>query len=240
MLLSIMDSAAESKTAVIIAPHADDETLDAGGVIAVLSAAGWEIHVLFATISGYPSMWRENHSTTPDREQEVQAAMKTLGVDSYKSLYRGEEKHLRLDTVPQTEIIGFLENQITQIRPSIAVIPCRGHYHQDHRALSDACVAAMRPAPDCSNRPFVPLVLAYGHSALGWGGELFAFRPSVFVDISGHIDKKLAALECYQSQVFAPPHPRSIEKVKLYSATWGSHAGVEYAEPFECLRLVLR
>jgi len=227
-----------NKKIIVVAPHADDETLEAGGLLAKLSSLGWETHVLFATISGFPAMFRNQHSRSEDRNDEVVSAMKVLGVSGYKVLFRGEEKHLKLDTVPQTVLISFIEKNIKKIKPSICVMPGRGHYHQDHRALSDACVAALRPAPHSSSRPFVPIVIAYGHSSLGWGGDQFGFQPSVFVDISDHIDTKLKALECYTSQLCLPPHPRSLEKTKMFSSIWGNHCGVEFAEPFECIRFV--
>lgn len=228
-----------SKKAIIVAPHADDETLDAGGLIARLAEDGWEIKVLFITISGFPAVFQKDHSLTEDREEEVISAMKVLRVSSYEALYRGEKEHLKLDVVPQSDIISFIEKHIAIMRPSMVVVPCKGHYHQDHRAVSDACVASLRPAPDSQNRPFVPLVLAYGHSSLGWGGEQFSFRPTVFIDITDVMSLKLTALECYKSQLYQSPHARSLEKTETFSATWGTHAGVKYAEPFECLRFVL-
>jgi LmbE family N-acetylglucosaminyl deacetylase len=183
------------KRAVIIAPHADDEVLGAGGFMACARRQGWELHVLFATVSGYPSEARGDHSQTASRLAEVEQMAALLGLAGYDVLFRGEEKHLRLDTVPQAELIAFISDAVARVRPALAVVPCRGHHHQDHRAVADACAAALRPAPD-GPRPLVRGVLAYGHAAPGWGAGDHAFRPGLFVDISAEIDTKLAALAC--------------------------------------------
>jgi len=226
------------RKALVVAPHADDEVLGAGGLIARLSASGWQIHVLYATISGYPSMVLGDVSRTEARIAEVEAATKVLGVAGYEALFRGEGNHLRLDAVPQAELIQFIEAGLMRVRPFLAVIPCFGHYHQDHRAVAQACVAALRPAP-AARLPFVPVVLAYGHGAAGWGGAPFEFRPTVFVDISQVIEIKMKAMACYASQLCDAPHLRSPDKIRRFSESWGNSAGVAHAEPFECTRLAV-
>jgi N-acetylglucosamine malate deacetylase 1 len=227
-----------SQRVLVVAPHADDEVLGAGGTIARATNMGWEVHVLYTTISGYPSIARGDVSDTSARTVEVEAALKVLGVAGYEALFLGETHHLHLDAVPQSELIQFVEKWVAKINPSLMIIPCHGHYHQDHRAVAAACVAALRPAGN-ARLPFVPIVLAYGHAAAGWGGSHYDFHPSIFVDITQTIQIKMEALSFYQSQVCEPPHPRSLDSVRNWSATWGNLAGVNHAEPFECLRLAV-
>ena len=227
------------RRALVVAPHADDEVLGAGGLIAAATESGWEVRVLYATVSGFRSAHRGDHPADDARMDEVRRALAVLGASGHDVLFMGEEKHTRLDTVPQSEMIGWLERETNAFRPGLVATPCRGHYNQDHRALADACVAALRPAPD-GRKHFAPVVLAYGHSAAGWGGPAYGFAPSVFLDIDSVIDRKLEALACYESQLIPPPHPRSLEGVRANAASWGAYAGCAYAEPYECLRWVLR
>lgn len=224
------------KRALVIAPHADDEVLGAGGLIARCAAEGWEMHVLFATISGYTSMARQDVSSTDGRIAEAESAMKTLGVSGYDVLFR-ETNHCRLDAVPQGELISFVEKNLCKA-VSLVIVPSRAHSHQDHRALADACAAALRPAPD-GHLPFVPVVLGYGSPVGDWSYRFGEFRATVFVDITEFIEAKLKALSCYASQVCKYPHPRSLDSQRSWSAYWGGFAGVNYAEPFECLRFAL-
>lgn len=226
------------KCMLVYAPHADDEVLGAGGLLALAAHNGWETHVHFATVSGYFSESRAETSDNSTRMNEAILALQVLNCTGHEVLFEGEEKHLRLDSVPQAELIAFVDTGLKKIRPSVVISPCRGHYHQDHRALADAVVAAMRPAPN-GGRPLVPAVFAYGHAHGGWGGEHYLFRPSVFVDITPVIDIKLEALACYASQVCDEPHARSLAMVRDQAGAWGAYAGVRYAEAFECLRLLV-
>lgn len=227
----------QNKRMIVLAPHADDEVLGAGGLMAKAAQRGWEVHVRFATIAGYASAPRGDVSDTSSREQEVCAAVRVLGCAGYEALYLGEQWHLRLDAVPQQEIISFIERGLRKLRPALVVIPCLGHYHQDHRSMCRAAVAALRPAPD-GIRPLVPMVLAYGHAHGGWGGGEYGFRPTVFVDITEFMAKKLEAIECYRSQLCPEPHPRSVAMLRSQCAGWGAYAGVLYAEAFECVRFL--
>lgn len=223
---------------VVVAPHADDEILGAGGLLAQLAADKWNIHVLYMTISGFRSQVRGDTSGTGDREAEVRKALGVLGIERFDALHRGEEYHLRLDTRPQSELIGFVEQALAETRPSVVLMPGRGHYHQDHRASADACIAALRPSPD-GPRPFVPVVLAYGHQHPGWGGSGMAFEPTAFVNIDDAIETKLEGMAAYASQMLPPPSARSPEGIRAWAAAWGPLAGCTYAEPYEVLRVRL-
>ena len=222
----------------VLAPHADDEVLGAGGLIARATKANWDVQVGFAVISGFKSKFDSSNSHTPERELEAINALKILGVTHYQTLFKGETHHLKLDVVPKQDVISFIENMIIDFKPDVVVIPCRGHHHQDHQVFSDAAISALRPMP-AGTTPFVPVVLAYTHSCAGWGGENFAVRPTTFVDITDVVDQKLDALSAYKSQVFESPHPRSCEGVRNFHAAIGAYSGVEYAEAFECIRLAI-
>ena len=221
----------------VVAPHADDEVLGAGGLIARATQCGWQVHVRFAVISGFTSQVRGDGSVTDTRIREAEAALKTLRVASYEALHIGDDNHLRLDTLAQADLVRFVEAGVRAVRPTIAVIPSATHHHQDHRAFAQASLAALRPAPDGPN-PFVPMVLAAGDTSSGWGVPGNRFAPSTFVDVSDVIGLKLEALAAYESQLCPPPHPRSIEGVRAQCAAWGSLVGTAYAEAFETLRCV--
>jgi LmbE family N-acetylglucosaminyl deacetylase len=225
-------------SALVVAPHADDEVLGAGGLIALLVERGWRVEVSFATASGYESAYRGDRSDLQARVDEMQAANQVLGVAFTEVWPEGGAQHLKLDTVPNSCLIEFIERAVQRLQPDLVVMPCRGHYHQDHRALAHACMAALRPAPP-SRRPFVPTVLAYGHTGFAWGGRECSFEPTIFVDVTSVMEKKMSALRCYATQLCEPPHPRSVEGMRSFAATWGACAGVHYAEPFECMRSVI-
>src|SRR5438874_6471217 len=93
--------------ALVVAPHADDEVLGAGGLIAMLVQRGCTVEVAFATVSGYESADRGDFSNTAIRMQEMQAAARVLGVASTDVWSEGNAFHLKLDTVPSISLIDF-------------------------------------------------------------------------------------------------------------------------------------
>ena len=77
-------------------------------------------------------------------------------------------------------------------------------------------------------------------SATEWAFQQFApsFRPTVFVDISRNIDKKIEAMQLYESEAREFPHPRSSESLRIQAKRRGSVVGLEYAEAFELIRSI--
>ena len=194
----------DNKRILVIAPHADDEVLGAGETIIRAVSSGWDVEVLFATIAGYQSFVTTEESSDNERYAETKKAQELLGVNAFDCFPERLSQQFKLDSLPQCELIQTIETAIERIRPSVVIMPCRGHYHQDHRSVADACISALRLAPD-GRLNFVPIVLAYGHAAAGWGGSQYQFEAGFYVDISDVIDQKLDALAAYKSLLCAYP-----------------------------------
>ena len=64
------------------------------------------------------------------------------------------------------------------------------------------------------------------------------FRPGLFVDVTDTLETKIAAMECYETELRDYPHPRSSRALRERAAYWGSHVGLLAAEPFVVLREV--
>src|SRR5258708_6659719 len=90
MTIPLLEVAPE-KRMIVYAPHADDEVLGAGGLMARASACGWQVHVHLATVSGYPSMPRQEASTNAGRLTELQDALRTVGAAGHEVLYFGRK-----------------------------------------------------------------------------------------------------------------------------------------------------
>ena len=96
-------------------------------------------------------------------------------------------------------------------------------------------MVAVRPL----EAPFVKKVLAYETlSETEWNTPSVnnAFMPNFWVDISGELDGKLKAMECYRSQLHAFPHPRSLRAIKALAEYRGSTIGAQAAEAFILVR----
>ena len=237
---SLMSDFWAKQRLLVIAPHADDETYGCAGTMAKVKASGGEVYVIIASVgdlehygSGGPVV------TGGTRADEVRAALELLNVDGYEILFTDANRHLRLDAVPQRDLIAFLERDATyaidKIRPSALMLPATS-YNQDHEALFRAGFAACRPQLR-PHKPFIDLVLTCDAPQLSW--RMSAFHPSFYVDISEFLGTKLDALACHRSQLRPPPDPGSLVNVRRLAELRGAEIGVDAAEGFECLRMIL-
>lgn len=218
------------KRMTVIAPHPDDETLGAGGTIARFAGEGTVVSVLI--VSGHlPPLYQQSVFETTRKEAD--AALKILGAKQCSFL---EIPATKVHELPVAELNGKIAKFLKDSAPEVVLLPFPDR-HIDHRTIFDASVVACRPVNAGAPR----LVAAYETlSETHWNapGIEPAFGPELFVDISGVIDRKKAALECYASQIASAPS-RSVEACMALAKFRGSQNGCGYAEAFKVIRAVL-
>ena len=213
----------------VIATHPDDEVLGCGGAILRHASRGDRVDVVVVT-RGAPDLYAEDQVKA--LRKELDSAHAILGVSAVHFLDFPAPK---LDLVPAHELADALGAQILSIRPSVVYIPHRGDLHSDHRSVFGAALVAARPV----GNPVVRRVLSYETlSETEWAAPVAedAFLPSVFIDITGFLEKKQQALAAYRSQLKDFPHPRSLQAVEALARLRGSTAGVGAAEAFQLIR----
>lgn len=218
------------KTATVIAPHPDDETLGVGGTIARLVQNGTEVSVLI--VSGHlPPIYKK--SSFDETKKEAENALKILGVKKYDFL---KIPATLVNQTPVAELNGKILKFLKSSKPDWVFIPYPDR-HIDHRIIFDASVVACRPV----GNEYPKGVLAYETlSETHWNvpGIEPSFVPEFFIDISDQIELKKKALNCYVSQISKAPS-RSIEAVNALAKFRGSQNGCSYAEAFKVVRIVL-
>jgi LmbE family N-acetylglucosaminyl deacetylase len=219
----------------VIAAHPDDEVLGCGGTIAHLSDSGHTVHIAILG-EGITSRF-------VDRDEVDSDTLEHLASDSHKSAdVLGAEKPRmfglpdnRFDSVPLLEVVKIIEGLIDDLQPSIVFTQHGGDLNIDHVITYRATLTATRPL---AKHP-VEKVYAYEvQSSTEWAFQRFqpVFQPNVFADISSTLARKLEAMQHYQSEIRAFPHPRSPEALTAYAQRWGSVAGLPVAEAFELVR----
>ena len=96
-----------NKKLLVIAPHPDDEVLGCGGLISKVKAGGGKVHVLCFTVGNIKQYG--GTSNTEKRILEMKKVMRYLKVDSFDLAWAGDEYHLKLDKVPQKDLINTIE-----------------------------------------------------------------------------------------------------------------------------------
>lgn len=213
----------------VVAPHPDDETLGAGGTLLRAKAAGREIHWLIVTEMRAADGWPEEKIRR--REDEVAAASEALGFASVTKL---GFPAAQLDQAPTGDLVAAMGRVVREIGPEVLLLPHRGDAHSDHAAVHDAGTACAK----WFRYPSVSWTLAYEtlsetDAALRRDEP---FRADLFVDISGHLDRKIDIMAIFGDEMLAFPFPRSAEAVRALAMTRGAASGSAAAEAFMLLR----
>ena len=140
----------------------------------------------------------------------------------------------KLDTLPLLEVTQAIEREIARVRPEIVFTQHGGDLNMDHVIAFRATMTATRPQAGNSLKKLYAYEIP---SSTDWAFRQFspAFSPNIFMDIEGFLEKKIEAMQVYESEAREFPHPRSPEILRATACRWGSHVGLRAAEAFECI-----
>ena len=216
---------------ICIGAHPDDVEIGMGATVAKLVSEGKRVAIVDLT-NGEPTP----NGTPEMRAAESVEAARLLGVER-RTL--SQRNRYLFDTV---EARTELAEVIRELRPRVLFVPYADDAHPDHIAASSIAIAARFYSKftktEMRGEPFFPERI-YRYMAVHL--RVIA-EPSFIVDVSDHMDTKLAAISAYHSQFSASPANAGIfELVKQTGAMWGALGRVQAGEPFFALEpLALR
>jgi LmbE family N-acetylglucosaminyl deacetylase len=220
--------------------HPDDAEIAAGGTLGRWAASGREVHLLVLTNGdrGSQDPREDRASLARTRLAEQEAAAAALGLAGFDVL-----SHPDGELANTAQVRGDIVRAIRRIRPSVVVTPdpsvwfLEDRYvnHADHRTAGAATVDAVFPA--AGNPHFFAEQAGEGLSPWTVPRVYLAWtdRPNTYEDVSGFMDRKVAAVALHRSQVdmlgfFDQWIPEE-------AAASGRAIGVEHAEAFRVLTL---
>ena len=133
------------------------------------------------------------------------------------------------------DILGVEKAEHLEFQPNIIYCQFGGDINRDHQILFEAANVAFRPMDNWIEEFYT----FYTPSSTEWAFPR-TFEPNVWIDISQTLEKKLAAFSCYESEVRAYPHPRSVEALRNIACFWGNQCCMEAAEAFMTVRKMIR
>ena len=226
-----MISTIRGERILVVSPHADDELLGAGGTLMRAIDAGATVKMVLVACSDIVMESAGGVVSGETRRMEFERSAMELSTEP-PSIFGLLDS--RLDTYPIAEIVSMLDREIRSFRPTVALIPSRS-YHQDHRVVSDASVAALRPTRSYS----VPVVMMYEVPTGTWGPSI---RRDVHVDVSMYIDRKIELYKnVYMSQSSSGGSRGKLSPEWVYghAVARGAEVGVMCAECFEVMRVLV-
>ncbi|GKW49725.1 PIG-L deacetylase family protein [Halomonas sp. NCCP-2165] len=219
-----------SPTILVVAPHPDDETLGCGGTLLKLKAKGANVHWLIVTsienVQGFSESQRKK------REREIDQVAEEYGFDG---VYKCELPAASLDTLGKGKLVGSVAEVIHQLKPDTLFIPYRNDVHSDHASVFDAVVSASKTF----RSPFVRSIYAYetlSETDFGIRPDDPGFRPNLYINIEGYLERKLNIMALYEGEMGAFPFPRSNECLRALAILRGAQANCPAAEAFMILK----
>lgn len=221
------------KKVIVVAPHADDETLGCGGTILKLVKAGYEVHWLLVTGMSEQAGFTKGQIEKRDQEIALVAA-----AYQFCAVHQLGLPPARLETLSKGDIIGSICKVVSDIQPEQVFTVYRNDAHSDHEIVYDAVMSATKSF----RYPFIKRVVAYetmSETDFGLKPEDGGFRPNVYVDISEYLGKKIDILEMFESEVHEFPFPRSRKALESLAYVRGVQCNAEAAEAFMLIKEIL-
>ena len=213
--------------------HPDDETLAAGATIKKLTniAGGAEVHVAIPA-TGIHS--RRNTQEEKERDNDMielrhdcEKAMAVLGIHS-KNIYLGNFPDNEMDKHSLLELIHWLEEIISKVKPDLILTHHRYCTNIDHQYCHDAVVVATRPGLN----DHVTVLCGEVPSSTGYLKPV-QWEPNCYIEVSeSDVESKVKAMETYKGEARPDPHPRSREVLSALAKVRGSESGFYFAESF--------
>jgi len=208
-----------------VAPHPDDAEISVGGTILASKAQGLRVGVVELT-TGEPTP----HGSLEIRARETEAATRVLQLDWRDNLGL-PNRSLEATLEARRALAGVF--RLT--RPQILFLPYWEDSHPDHIAACQLSEAARFWAKlsrtDFPGEPWLPPRVLYYFSI----HLRIHPRPAFVMNISDHIENKMRAIECYQSQFVtgrSQKFPTALGDIRDRARYWGWSIGAGFGEPF--------
>ena len=199
---------ASHRSVLAVGAHPDDVEIGAGGTLLAHRERGDSVSVL--TLSQ-----GSRGGAQSARAAESHRAAQVLGA----ALYLEDMRDTRISEGDPT--IAAISRVVEEVRPAIVYTHSMHDVHQDHRNTYRAAMVAVRGVAGvfCFQSPSATV----------------DFRPTRFVTIDEHLQRKLAAIGAFSSQVDIRAYlePDMIQSTARY---WSRFGACRYAEAFEVVR----
>ncbi len=131
------------------------------------------------------------------------------------------------------EMVGEIGNAFDRVKPDCIILPDYNDAHTDHKYVFEAAYACSK----VFRRNYIKRILTMEiPSETNFGMPYDAFKPNFYMDITKYFERKIEALQIYDTEMGEPPFPRSKEAIRAQAVIRGVEAGVAYAEAFQVIK----
>tara|TARA_B110000003_G_C16611452_1_gene519636 strand:+ start:352 stop:1044 length:693 start_codon:yes stop_codon:yes gene_type:complete len=226
------------KKVLIIEPHSDDGLISIGGFLEK-NKSDYDYYFLLCLSSDVDL--NHGHVDKKSREKEF---------IEYVNHYNGKwingkygnisfplDEDGNLDNYPKKKLISGIENVIQNIKPDILFIQGPS-FHQDHIAVFDATIAALRPTLEFYPKEiYIMENPTYVHSS----GPNTDFKPNTYIELTEEeINSKIKLFsKIFKSQIRPTGNCLSKDGIKSWARYRGIEARVKYAEALKLFSKII-
>ena len=235
----------------IVAAHPADAFDQAGGTLAHHVAEGDQVSALILTGGARSHDWqmsdrqlkadesfdleKESEEGPGKKTDETRRACAQLGITDLHFFGLEDDEEMLTQ-----KLVFEIAEKFRELRPHVVVThhPYEEGGFKMHASTGRGVLYARRACQGSSRLPgkpwLVPIVyfmnpMAYvSHNSLNQG---VGFRADVYVDISDVIEKKIAAMDCIESQYYAGMYAR--KSTEMGDGSHGNMVSTTYAEQFQ-------
>ena len=217
-------------TILVVAPHPDDETLGCGGSLLRAREEGAAVHWAIASRMTREAGFSDDRIAA--REAEIHRVSAAYG---FASRHQAPFTAARLDAVATADRVAWMASVVAQVQPEVLYLPYPHDVHSDHAAVFDMAQACTKGFRHRSvRRVYCYETLSETEFGLKPGSPMF--QPNRFVNITGHLDRKIEIMGLYAGEMSAAPFPRSAEAMRALALYRGLVANCMAAEAFMVLK----
>ena len=213
--------------ALAFGPHPDDVEICCGGLLIKLAEAGHKTAIADLTQGEMGTQ-----GTVETRKAEADAAAKILGLSHRENLALPDG-----GIKDEPEQIAKVVEVIRRLKPEVILAPYWQGRHPDHVEGSNLITKSVFYA---GLKNFQAKGEAFTTNQVLYYQMRYSFRPSFITDITGLAEKKMQAIQCYQSQVTRDgsgpqtliSFPLSLSSIDARDRYYGAMIGCMHAEPY--------
>jgi N-acetylglucosamine malate deacetylase 1 len=197
------------RSAMVFAPHQDDEVLGCGGLIALKCLQNTPVRVVFVTdgkaFHGDYSPYQQSEAVS-NRKLEAIAALSTLGLapTEIDFLDQPDGELQQLSEVQKQDLIEQIVGLLQTYQPQTVYVPHAQDAHPDHEATYTLVKAAIALRDRNSTSQPIELwqypIWIFWLRVLFWNLKLRSIWCSYHLDIKSVQSQKIAAISLYKSQ----------------------------------------
>ena len=199
----------------LLEAHPDDATISAGGTVARIMRENPKAEIFLI----YECPCNED----PANKGNLEEHQKNCDILGIKKVIRGQKARDGYLETHKQELRDYYHLLKINFKPQLVFCPSIHEFHQDHRAVADCALTIFR---DTS--------IILGYEVLRSSNP--DFKPNFYVTLEQpDVDKKMAGINCWESQFKARPYFFSTEIFLAHMRMRGAIAKTKYAEAFEMM-----